>query len=101
MGGAADIIAKRSRASYPEPAFWVFNTQICILPHSRDSFLLSILTSSSTLKADKNSTLHCTSFNFRYFYVVTPFANFAFFNLHEKVMHLIFLLKEVCQVKKD
>ena len=33
-------------------SFWVFNAQICILLHSRDSFSL-ILASSSTSKADK------------------------------------------------
>ena len=49
-------------------SFWVYNTQICILPHSRDSFSL-ILTSISTPKVDKNRTLDCTSFNSRHSYI--------------------------------
>ena len=49
--------------------FWVFNAQMCILPHSRDSF---ILTSTSITKADKNRTLDCTSINLRYFYTLIP-----------------------------
>ena len=39
------------------------------------------LTSISTLKADKNSTLDCTSINLRYCYILH-----LFLNLHEKVM---------------
>ena len=55
-------VAKRSRASEASPeqagvqgplkgpgSFWVFNAQICILLHSRDSFSF-ILTASSTPK---------------------------------------------------
>ena len=45
----------------------------------------SICGGGSTPKTDKNKTLHCTSINLRYFYVITHFAKiFAFFNLHEK-----------------
>ena len=58
-------------------SFWVFNAQICILPHSRDSFLTSI----STPKVDKNRTLHCTSINLKHSYILH-----LLFNLHEKVM---------------
>ena len=29
-----------SKASYMRPGFWVFNAQICILPHSRETFSL-------------------------------------------------------------
>ena len=61
-------------------SFWVFNAQICILPHSRDSFSL-ILTSISTPKVDKNRTLDCTSISLRNSYILH-----LLFNLHEKVM---------------
>ena len=49
-------------------SFWVFNAQICILPHSRDSFSL-ILTLISTPKVNKNTTLCCTSVNLRHSYI--------------------------------
>ena len=56
-------------------SFWGFNAQICILPHSRDSFL-SFLTASSTPKTNKNSTSHCNSINLRYFIYYTHFLIF-------------------------
>ena len=61
-------------------SFWVFNAQICILTHSRDSFSL-ILTSILTPKVDKNGALEFTSINLRHSYILH-----LFFNLHEKVM---------------
>ena len=61
-------------------SFWVFNAQICILTHSRDSFSL-ILTSILIPKVDKNRTLEFTSINLRHSYILH-----LFFNLHEKVM---------------
>ena len=50
-------------------SFWVFNAQICILPHSRDSFSLIFDTYFNT-KSDKNRTLHCTSINLRHSYIL-------------------------------
>ena len=61
-------------------SFWVFNAQICILTHSRDSFL-SFLTSILTPNVDKNRALEFTSINLRHSYILH-----LFFNLHEKVM---------------
>ena len=82
-------VAKQSYASMVNQgslkgpgSFWVFNAQICILSHSKDSFL----TSSFMPKADKNSTLHCTSINLRYVYVITPFAN----------LHFLIFMKKLC-----
>ena len=78
----ADIV-KRSRSSGASPYqrgsgdpgnFCVFNAQICILLHSRDSFL-SFLMACMILKTDQKSTLCCTSINFRYFNLTTPFTN--------------------------
>ena len=64
-------------------SFSVFNAQICILPHSRDSFL-PFLASTSTPKADRNRILDCTSINMRYFFILIPI-----FYLDENVMLLI------------
>ena len=61
-------------------SFWVFNAQICILIHSRNSFSL-ILTSILIPKVDKNRALEFTSINLRHSYILH-----LFFNLHEKVM---------------
>ena len=61
-------------------SFWVFDAQICILTHSRDSFLL-FLTSILTPKVDKNRALDFTSINLRHSDMLH-----LFFNLHEKVM---------------
>ena len=67
-------------------SFWVFNAQICIFPHSRDSFSLSFWTASSTLKTDTNSTLHCTSINLRIFLYIAP----IFLTFMEKLCFLLF-----------
>ena len=61
-------------------SFWVFDAQICILTHSRDSFSL-ILTFILTPKVDKNRALDFTSINLRHSDMLH-----LFFNLHEKVM---------------
>ena len=49
--------------------------------HILETLFHSFLRASSKPKTDKNSTLHCTSINLRYFYILHPF-----FNIHEKVM---------------
>ena len=57
-----------------------------------ETLFLSFFTAISTPKTDKNSTLHtlhCTSINLRYFYVITPFTSLHFLYIHEKVMPLI------------
>ena len=47
--------------------------------HILETLFLSFLTPTSTPKTDKNRTLHCTSINLRYLYVITHFAkNFHF-----------------------
>ena len=60
-------------------SFWVFDAQICILTHSRDSFLL-FKTSILTPKVDKNRALDFTSINLRHSDMLH-----LFFNLHEKL----------------
>ena len=57
-------------------SFWVFDAQICILTHSRDSFSLIL-----TPKVDKNRALDFTSINLRHSDMLH-----LFFNLHEKIM---------------
>ena len=47
--------------------------------HILETPFLLFLTANSTPKTDKNSTLHCTSINLRYFHVSTPFVNFYFY----------------------
>ena len=61
-------------------SFWVFDAQICILTHSRDSFSL-IFDIYLTPKVDKNRALDFTSINLRHSYILH-----LLFNLHEKVM---------------
>ena len=61
-------------------SFWVFDAQICIFTHSRDSFLL-FLTSILTPKVDRKRALDFTSINLRHSDMLH-----LFFNLHEKVM---------------
>ena len=61
-------------------SFWVFNAQICILIHSRDSFSL-IFDIYFDTKFDKNRALDFISINLRHSYILH-----LFFNLHEKVM---------------
>ena len=56
-----------------ENANFGFDAKICILPHSRDH-ILSFLTPNSTPKTDIDKTLHCTSINLKYVYVITHFA---------------------------
>ena len=61
-------------------SFWVFDAQICILTHSRDSFSL-IFDIYFNTKVDKNRALDFTSINLRHSDMLH-----LFFNLHEKVM---------------
>ena len=61
------------------------NVQPVMLKYSRYSFL-SLLTSTSIPKADKNNKLHCTSINLKYFHAITPFPN----------LHFLILMKELC-----
>ena len=55
--------------------------------HILDTLFLSFLTPSSTPKTDKNRTLHCTSINLRYLYVITHFA---------KNLHFLIFMKKLC-----
>ena len=50
-------------------SFQVFNAQICIIPHSRDSLSL-IFDIYFNTKTDKNRMLDCTSNNLRYSYLL-------------------------------
>ena len=43
----------------------------CSFSHILETLFLSFLTASLPPKTDKNSALHCTSINLRYFYVIT------------------------------
>ena len=55
-------------------SFWVFNAQICILPHSRDSISLIFDSKFNTKKLIKIVHYNALQLIFRYFYAITPFA---------------------------
>ena len=64
--------------------FGVFNSQICIVQHSRN-FFSHFLTSSSISKADENSKSHYISI---FFMLLLP-LQFAFLNPHERLFDLM------------
>ena len=75
-------------------SFWIFNTQICVLPHSRDSFSLNLHLLQHQKLIKKNIRLYFN--HLEIFLCTTPI-----FWSSWKSYALIEWLEEVCQVKWD
>ena len=60
-------------------SFGVSDAQIYAFSYILETLFLSFLTPSLTPKTDENRTLHCTSINLRYFYVIIHYKKNCIF----------------------